>query len=171
MLSDRRQFYLLLRGLGLYLLIQAARDGVGQSLTDVNEGMCDETWTIFWFARLPSYWPAIVELAVGGYLLFDGYWVLNRVAPLLEGRCWGCSYDLSGVVGRCPECGLLGGHATAFQVGPAPVDPPWMRPAKWPLRVSLLIVMIFAIAFFSAQILKHTTLVSLGPDGMYQLEW
>jgi len=169
MLADRRQFYLLIRGLGLYLLILAFRDLVSQVMIDTNEGALDESWVSFWFSHLPSYWPVVAELAVGGYCFFDGRRILDRVTPLREGRCWGCSYDLSGVIGPCPECGQRTHQLAPFHVGPAPADPPWMRASKWPVRFCFLFAAVFTMAFVAAQVLKHSPLVYIGPDGLYKL--
>ena len=168
---DRRLFYLFIRGLGLYLLFHAFRDGLGQVAMDLNEGMLDETWVTIWFNRLPSYWPMAVEVALGAYLFFDGRWVLNYVVPLREGLCWGCQYDLSGITDRCPECGLSAEHAASPRTGPTPSDPPWMRPARWPLRACLALVVVFAMTWAAGHFLKQSPLVSFRADGTYALCW
>jgi hypothetical protein len=162
MAADRRLFYLLLRALGLYLLVEALRTGVEQFQMDFQEGLLYEHWIEIWSGRFYSYSSAAVLLGAGGYLFFAGRWILEYVAPFREGKCWDCAYDLRGnVSGRCPECGRPAGEAASAGCA-APLtksltpEPPWVHTSAWGARICLgLAAMFFALCILNWLLIKY----------------
>ena len=55
--------------------------------------------------EVPLYIPFALLALPTAFLFYRDYRDRRSVRWAREGRCVGCGYDLSGVSGKCPECG------------------------------------------------------------------
>ena len=109
---------LLVRLMGVYFLgfgalrVFSAIFQVISVLSDTRRGAVTGFSWVYWALDPLGY------LIVGGYLLFGGKWIVDKLIPSNRPYCHECGYDLTGSVGNvCAECG------TAFKPIVTDVEP------------------------------------------------
>ena len=112
-MSDPRWFKLLVRAIGL-VLIGIAIPSITMALSYIPE-MHDPN---FGYNVQYALWSLIgpgmgglLQLALGGYLFFGAPRLVKYCVRQVHTRCPGCDYDVRGLQGACPECGLLISHS------------------------------------------------------------
>ena len=164
MAADRRLFFLFLRALGVYCLVEGIREFVESLQYDLTNGVLNSEWVQIWCQHLPSYCSAIVMLGAAGYLLLGGGVLLNHSAPAREGLCWDCHYDLTGnSSGRCSECGRLVGQAISPATRSVAVDPPWYKGSPWGRRIVLVVAVIYLCSVALGALLQKMDVIVTEP--------
>jgi hypothetical protein len=107
-MKDYRWFKIMVRAFGLLL--------VGMSIPYLTSAI-EYAFTVFGSGAMGSasmFWPRVAAYAVGalGQLLL-GLYMLSGAPKFVrycvdqaDKRCIRCDYDLTGLAGTCPECGL-----------------------------------------------------------------
>lgn len=167
MAQDRRLFFLMMRALGVYCIVDGVRAAVETFQGDLESGILYADWMQIWCMRMPNYCSAVVMLGIGGYLLFGGRRLLDHVVPAREGRCWDCDYDLTGnESGRCSECGRV---VSQRQPGPrwcaaTVADPPWVGGSEWTQRIIITATVLFLASCLLSALLQRFDVIICEPN-------
>jgi hypothetical protein len=111
-MNDPRWFKLLLRAIGI-LLLGLSLPAVGSlvpyltSQLDSNIYGAPQPSSARMWASVAVYVTGVLGQALLGlYLLTGAPHLMRYCVRQVYSRCPGCDYDLAGVQGGCPECGL-----------------------------------------------------------------
>jgi hypothetical protein len=110
-MSDPRWFKLLVRAIGVLVLAQAAPNVVAtvgwliSMFTTAGPGGGD--FFDYGMGAVLSLVGTALELAIGVYLLRGAPALVRYCIRQVGRRCAACDYDLQGLGGKCPECGLV----------------------------------------------------------------
>ena len=107
-MKDPVWFKLLVRGIGILLVAQSVPpifSAIGAATILFKEG---------WTNPGQNYWVSITAHGAGGlvqgvfglYLLVGAPRLVRYCIRQVGTRCPGCDYDIRGLKGTCPECGL-----------------------------------------------------------------
>jgi hypothetical protein len=122
-MNDPKWFKLLVRAIGLFILtlsIGRATDALRTSVLMITSAISGsssnsrfavlgvrDSWT--GPEAISSYIyiaGGIAQVGFGLYLLFGAPKLVRYCVREVSNRCVGCDYDIRGLKGKCPECGL-----------------------------------------------------------------
>jgi hypothetical protein len=130
-MTDPRWFRLVIRAIGVLTLVLAiphVGGAISSISTLIGEGpggyrymMANRTglvggeswWNPYTFAVAATAVAALAQAALGLYLLRGAPRLVAFCTRQARGHCPACDYDIRGLKGQCPECGLAIPEAAA----------------------------------------------------------
>jgi len=107
-MSDPHWFKLLVRGVGILLLglaIPSALQAIASVSTIFDPVVAPQDWNgRLWL--MTHTLSALVQLGFGIYLVFGAPRLVRYCVRQVYSRCGACDYDVRGLRGVCPECGV-----------------------------------------------------------------
>jgi hypothetical protein len=108
-MRDYRWFKILLRAMGLLLLgfaMPQLTSAVGSVLFYFSNEYSRSSGFSYWPVAVSSAVGALAQLLLALYLISGAPKFIRYCIDQVDRRCIRCDYDLTGLKGTCPECGL-----------------------------------------------------------------